>query len=418
LSQKILVIGAGLIGATSAWFLRRRGHDVTVVDAEKGPGLQTSFANGSLLTPSEPEPWNSPGSWKVMLKSIGRSDAALQVRLGALPSLAGWGIEFLRNSAPERFKRSAVANLRLSQQSLAVLNRVVAETGIEFGHEKRGTLKFFREREALEHSDAWAKELEREGLEYRRLTARETVELEPALAPIEGKLAGAIYYPRDETGDAYKFTVGISQRAAASGVVFRYGARVTGIEKRPDGSAQVRIDGGPVDADVILVAAGSYSTPLLERVGIALPVRPVKGYSLSFAANPGPTPLRVAVLDDSLHAVVVPLEGGIRVAGTAEFTGYDLSPNEARIANLKRLLAQVLPEAGIDPASGQPWCGLRPMASNGVPIIGRSPIANLWIATGHGHLGWTMAAGTGEMVADLISGAAPAVDPAPYQLER
>ena len=149
-----------------------------------------------------------------------------------------------------------------------------------------------------------------------------------------------------------------------------------------------------------------------------VPVRPVKGYSLSFAENPGPTPLGVAVLDDSLHAVVVPLENGLRVAGTAEFTGFDLSPNEARIANLKRLLAQVLPEAKIDPGSGRPWCGLRPMASNGVPIIGRSPVPNLWIATGHGHLGWTMAAGTGEMIADLMSGASPAVDSAPYAYAR
>ena len=387
---------------------------MTVVDAEKGPGLQTSFANGSLLTPSEPEPWNSPGSWKVMLKSIGRSDAALQVRLGALPSLAGWGVEFLRNSSPTKFKRSAVANLRLAQHSLAVLNRVEAETGIEFGHEKRGTLKFFREAGALERSDVWAKELEREGLEYRRLSSRETVELEPALAPIEGKLAGAIYYPRDETGNAYRFTVGVSEQAAGQGVQFHYGARVTAIEKRPEGTAQVRVDGDLVEADAILVAAGSHTTPLLATVGLDVPVRPVKGYSLSFSENPGPAPLRVAVLDDSLHAVVVPLEGGIRVAGTAEFTGFDLSPNEARIANLERLLAQVLPEAKIDPASGRPWCGLRPMASNGVPLIGRSPIPNLWIATGHGHLGWTMAAGTGEMIADLMSGATPALDPAPY----
>lgn len=411
---KVLVIGAGLIGVCSAYFLRRRGHDVTVVDPEKGPGLQTSFANGSLLTPSMPEPWNAPGSWKVMLGSLGRSDSPLQVRLGALPSLAGWGIEFLRNSSPATYRRSTLANLKLAQHSLEVTRAVRDEHGIEFGHRANGTLKLLRDAPALRHAVAWARELEAQGLDYRELSPRETTQLEPALGPIEARLAGAIYYPGDETGNAYRFTARLAEVARAEGVVFRLGTRVTALEKRADGTAAARIEGDTVMADAIVAAAGSYTTPLLSGIGVRVPVRPVKGYSITFERDPGPAKLGIAVLDESLHAVVVPLEGGIRVAGTAEFTGFDLSPNAARIANLTRLLGEVLPEARVDPASGTPWCGLRPMASNGVPLIGRTSIPNLWINTGHGHLGWTMAAGSGLMLADLLSGAAPAVDPAPY----
>lgn len=416
--MKALVIGSGLIGTTSAYFLSRRGWEVTVLDRQAGPGEETSFANGSLLTPSLPEPWNSPGSWRVLLKSIGRSESALLLRLKALPHLAGWGAAFLRNSSPRRYERNTLKNLTLALHSLEVLRSLREETGIQYGGAAPGTLRIFREAAPLERALAWAERLRAEGLAYRCLTGSEIVATEPALAPIARQLAGAIHYPSDEIGNAYKFCTGLADHARRAGVEFRFSTVVTGIEVR-HGKATAVVSGDKrYTADRYVVAAGSYSPLLLEGPGLKVPVRPAKGYSLSFERPSPETPFYVPVVDDDFHAVVLPLDNVIRVAGTAEFTGYDLSLPEARIQNLRTLVKQVLPAWPLDPTSAKPWCGLRPMSVDGVPIIGPTPIGNLWINTGHGHLGWTMAAGSGQLLSDLLTGGSPVVDPEVYGLSR
>jgi D-amino-acid dehydrogenase len=415
---KALIIGSGLIGLTSAYFLSRSGWEVTVLDRQDGPGQETSFANGSLLTPSMPEPWNAPGSWRVLLSSLGRSDSALQLRLKALPHLAGWGVGFLRNSTPQRHERNSIKSLKLALHSLEMMRLIRQETGIQYGHASPGTMRVFRDPGALGRAVSWAQRLCAEGLTYRPLTASEVVRLEPALEPIAGQLAGGIHYPADEIGNAYKFCVGLAQHARRAGVDFRFSTPVTGIEVRRANVTAILSGDKRFTADRYVVAAGSYSPLLLEDLGLAVPVRPAKGYSITFDRPTPDSTFHVPIVDDDFHAVVTPLENVIRVAGTAEFTGYDRSLPEERLRNLMTLVRMVLPGWRLDRAAAKPWCGLRPLSVDGVPIIGPTRIRNLWINTGHGPLGWTLAAGSGRLLSDLLRGSSPAVEPDAYALSR
>jgi len=415
---KILVIGSGLIGVTTAYFLSCRGHSVTVVDRQEGPGRETSFANGALLHPSMPEPWNAPGCWRVLLGSLGRSDAALQLRLRVLPGLVGWGTAFLRNSTAVTFERNALSNLRLASYSLKVMHALGQQIDIQYGRVARGSLRIFRDPVALDRAVATANRRLSEGLAFRRLSGTEAVELEPALAPIESQLVGAVHYEADEIGDAYRFCVALADCARQRGVDFRFRTEITSLEVRLGRVTNVLSARERFVADRYIVAAGSYSAPLLRRAGIDLPVQPAKGYSVTIKTQQSGLSLATPLLDDQLHVAVVPLEGAIRVAGTAEFAGYNLELRAARIRNLLRLLKGVLPDASFDPASPQPWCGLRPMSVDGVPIIGFTPISNLLVNTGHGPLGWTMAAGSGQLIADHLSNHSFSIDPLPYAPSR
>lgn len=406
----ILVIGAGLSGLTSAWHLCRHGHRVTVVDRAAGPGLETSFANGALLTPSMSDPWNAPGCWRTLAASIGREDAALQLRLHALPGLISWGPRFLWHSTPARHAKATAANRALATESLSVLGAIAAETGIDFAHRRPGSLRLFRDAEAFARSIAAAG---KPGLAAQTLTPSEAARFEPGLMPISGTLAGAIHYRVDEVGDAYLFCVGLAAALHESGVEFRWDETVSGLERRGKRIASAIIDNARVEADAYLVATASHAPRLLRTAGLTVPVQPAKGYSLSIPVV-GDPPIAVPLVDDDLHAVIVPVGKVLRVAGTAEFAGYDPAIDPARVANLAALLGRLLPEAPLDLKSATPWAGLRAMSVDGVPIVGPTRIANLHLNTGHGHLGWTMAAGAGRLAADLIDGRATAIDPAPY----
>jgi D-amino-acid dehydrogenase len=383
-----------------------------------GAGRQTSFANGALLTPSMADPWNAPGSWKVLLTSLGSSDAALQLRLRALPTLAGWGVTFLRNSRAAAFECNALSNLRLALYSLKVMQTLRQETGIEYGRAARGSLRLFRDPLALDRATRAAARRVCEGLRFRALTVAETIELEPALAPVAHGLTGAIHYENDEIGDAYRFCVALADHAREQGVKFRFGREVSSFEIRAGRVTAVLTHGGRFEADRYVVAAGSYSAPLLRRIGVNLPVRPAKGYSVTFDTRQAPNSLRIPIVDDDAHAGIVPLKNALRVVGMAEFAGYDRTLPPARIQILLTLLQNVLPQAPIVPESARPWCGLRPMSADGVPIVGSTPLSNLLVNTGHGHLGWTMAAGSAQLLADLLSGIAPSINPFAFALAR
>jgi len=416
--MKVLIIGSGLSGVTAAYALRCRGHEVTVIDREEGPARETSFANAALLTPSMAAPWNAPGCWRVLLRSLSRSDSAMQLRLRALPGLARWGVTFLRNSRTTAFERNMLSNLRLAQHSLRVMSVWRELTRMEYSRAACGTLSIFRDQATLDRATSAASRLLSEGVTFHSLSTEKVVELEPRLAPIAGQLVGGIHYENDETGDAYRFCVGLAEQARRRGVQFRFRSEVSSLETRAGQVLAVLSGRERLGADRYVVAAGSYSMPLLRRVGIHLPVRPVKGYSVTFERPPDRDSLRIPVVDDELHAVVVPLNGVIRVAGTAEFAGFDRTLNPARVRNLVGLLQRILPQTRFDPDLGKPWCGLRAMSADGVPLIGCTPLENLLIITGHGHLGWTLAAGSAQLLADLMSGEVPPVDPAPYDPMR
>jgi D-amino-acid dehydrogenase len=416
-----LIIGSGVIGVSTAYFLRRRGVEVTVVDRSPGPGRETSFANAGLLTPGLADPWNAPGIARRLIKWLGREEAPILLRAKALPSIFGWGLAFLRNSAPERFYASLHKNIRLANYSLSVLRSLREHAKLEYGRAVAGTLKVFRDPRGFESAVQFAHSVEHLGVPFRVLSRRELPEVEPALRPVCAALAGGIHYPEDEAGDAYQYCEELAQIAQTEGVIFRFGVKVLAFRRARRRVEAALVDSGsPIEADVFVVAAGSYSPQLTKSLGVRIPVYPAKGYSISVPRGSwadGPT---LPVVDDQLHAAVVPLGNRIRVAGTAEFAGYDTSIRVARIENLLRLLGAIYPSHAnqIDASQVQAWTGLRPMSSGGVPILGRTKIENLVLNVGHGHLGWSMAAGSGKLIADLIAGAQPEMSLTEYGIDR
>jgi D-amino-acid dehydrogenase len=416
--MKVLIVGAGLIGVTTAYLLRRRGYEVTVLERREGAAQETSFANGGFLCPSAAEPWNAPGCWRPLLASLGRSEAAMQLRAATLPRLVRWGTMFLWNSRPAVFHHNVLSNQRLASYSLRAMQSLREETGIRYGRSARGFIRIFRQERALRDAVENIERLGTVGRSPRVLSSAETAELEPTLSHVQHRLAGAIHYQQDETGDAYRFCVGLAEHARQAGVEFKFQTEVLSLEAR---SGQVTALMGRQDrfvADTYVIAAGSYSTPLLRTVGVSIPVQPVKGYSITYDVPSGQPSLSIGVLDDYWHAVITPLEGVLRVAGTAEFAGYDLTLRAARLRNLSALVHELLPQLQVERSNARRWCGLRPVSVDGVPIIGPTALKNLFVNTGHGPLGWTMAAGSGHLLADLLAGKSPAIDPAPFALAR
>jgi len=418
--KDVLVIGAGLAGIAAAWELRKRGLNVSVLDAREGPGLETSFANAGALTPSEPEPWNAPGVHWDLIKSLFDPHAAMKLRLAPLPGLIGWGLRFLRNSTRKRHLAASKANFALSRYSLGRTQATRDELGIEFDNIQAGTLKVFQSETRMKAAATAAELLRADGLEYKVLSRAETIEQEPQLAPISDRIAGAVLYPMDESGDAHAFTCALARKAEEAGVAFEWNTRVTGLMDRAGEIIGVYTEDEEIEVDAIVIASGQASWKLMLPLGLHLPVRPVKGYSLTLDmsglnARPG-----LPVVDDAMHAIVTPLGDRLRVAGTAEIAGEDAELTPERIDNLKRLLLVLYPEIAPQVLDGEikPWTGLRPMSADGKPFIGQTRAKGLWLNTGHGHLGWTQAMGSGALLADMIAEQQTAIDPAPYAADR
>jgi len=418
--KDVLVIGAGLAGIAAAWELHKRGMNVSVLDAREGPALETSFANAGALTPSEPEPWNAPGVHWDLIKSLFDPHAAMKLRLTPLPGLISWGLRFLRNSTHKRHLAASKANFALSRYSLGLTQDTRDELDIAFDNIQAGTLKVFQSDARLQAAIAAADLLKDEGLEYKPLSCEETVALEPQLAPIKDRIAGAVLYPMDESGDANAFTCALARKAEEAGVAFEWNTRVTGLMDRAGEIIGVYTEDEEIEADAIVLASGHASWKLMTPLGLHLPVRPVKGYSLTMDMSGLNERPGLPVVDDAMHAIVTPMGDRLRVAGTAEIAGEDLDLREERIENLKLLLSGLYPQIAPRVLDGEvkPWAGLRPMSADGKPFIGETRAKGLWLSTGHGHLGWTQAMGSGALLADMIADKEPAIDPAPYAADR
>lgn len=416
--MKIIIIGGGVVGVTTAYLMATKGHEVLVVERQGDVGLGASYANGALLTPSMSEPWNAPGAWRALVASIGDPDAAMRLRLHALPHLMRWGIQFLRNSQVQRFEHHTRLNLSLALHSRKIMEQIQAHTQIKYGRSDRGSLRIFRKQSDLDLARSSSAYLSRQGVDFRCLSVREVCDLEPALNPIASQLKGAIHYPQDASGDAFQFCRELTHHARRYGAEFVFGEQVKALEVRRDDIAAIRTDVTRYTADRYVVAAGVDSAALLYGLGIRLPIQPVKGYSITLPDAAASPSLTIPVVDNDLHAAIVPLKGFVRVAGTAEFTGFDSSLDPHRIANLQRLLNRVLPCAEFELDKVRAWCGLRPTSADGMPIIGPTPYPSLFVNSGHGHLGWTLAAGSADLLEGLISRHATALDTQPFELSR
>lgn len=414
-----MVLGAGVTGVTTAWYLRNAGYSVSVIDRQPGPALETSFANGGQISISHPEPWSSPSAPLIALRWLGRADAPLRMHLGTDPARWRWIFGFLRECLPHRYRSNTEAIAALAVHSGGCLRALRTQLGLEYEQQERGILHLLRSADELQMAQHKLGLLNRYGICARICNSAECVEIEPALHSFSAQLAGALYAPGDESGNANRFTVTLAELARSAGVEFHYSTRVNRI--RHDGNQITGIDvvhqdgiAGTLRADAYVLCLGSHSPALVAPLGERLPIYPVKGYSVTLPLHDPVLAPYVSLTDESRRIVCSRLGDELRVAGTAEICGYDESVNPARCAPLLKWVNTMFPGAA-DFANARPWAGLRPCTPSNVPIIGRSRCTNLWYNTGHGSLGWTLACGSAQVLTDLMAGKPPAVEGFPFR---
>ncbi len=412
-----VVLGAGAVGTATAWYLRKAGHEVVLVERQAKAAMETSWGNGGIIHASEVEPWSQPGMPTKIIKWLGQENAPMLLRYGAIPHIIRWGIDFARNCTPERFRENAKANLHLALHSLKSLQEIGAETGIAYDRATRGVLKIYRSAESLDAAQRSTDYLAAHGLLYERIGPERCVELEPALKDTKPTLAGALYFARDEVGDSNKFTQGLAAAGAARGVQCRFGETVRSIETGHGRVQAVVTDKGRIPAELVVVALGSFTAPMLARNGIRVPIYPVKGVSITFPREGWNGAPRVPVIDDSKLFGIVPIGDRMRVSGSAEIAGYDATPARSRAEAIIANACFTFPEMKrhFDISRSKLWAGLRPVSPSGTPIIGETRIRGLWINAGHGHLGWTLSCGSGRLLADLVEGRDPGIPLPPPQ---
>ncbi len=401
--MKVTVLGAGVIGVSAAYYLARAGHQVTVVDRQPGPALETSFANGGQISVNHVTPWATPATpWKA-LKWLGRADAPLLFHLRADPALWAWTLRFLTNCTHRRMRTNIDRALRLALYSRGELARLRLDTGIQYDALTRGILHIFRNVRDYQEALPQVELMNRLGCVRVIADADACVDLEPALTGARDRLVGGIFSPDDESGDAYSFTVRLAEICAGLGVEFRYGVRIGKPVTAAGRIECLETNDGKLDGDAFVVALGSYSSLLLKPLGLGLPVYPAKGYSVTLTVIDESRAPMVSLIDDEFKMVYSRLGDRLRVAGTAEFTGYDDSITEIRGRFILEKALGLFPGCG-DPDKAEFWAGLRPSTPDGVPIIGATRYPNLFLNTGHGTLGWTMACGSGRLIADIVGG--------------
>jgi D-amino-acid dehydrogenase len=415
---KVVVLGAGVVGTAAAWFLSKRGHEVTVIEREPAAGLETSFANGGQVSPCHAEPWANPGTPLQALKWMFRADAPLVFKWWRYdPTLWAWLVRFLANCTPGRTRINTDRTLRVAIYSRACLQALRAETGIAYDEKTLGILHVYRNPKTFEHAQGASALMASLGLKRDVKTVAEAVAIEPALTGVANELAGAIFTPDDESGDAHKFTQRLAALAQDKGVLFCFNTTVTGFKREGDRIAAVVTDRGDVTGDAYLMAMGSWSTPWARQLGLGLPVYPAKGYSATLpVTDPAKAP-SVSITDDEHKMVYSRLGDRLRCAGTAELAGWNDAITPVRAQAIVKNAKALFPGAG-DFDGAELWCGLRPTTPDSVPLLGKTPLKNFYLDTGHGTLGWTMSCGSGKAVADIISGTEPEIDMNGLGIER
>jgi D-amino-acid dehydrogenase len=412
--MKVVVLGAGLLGVTSAYFLRQQGHDVVVIDRQATPAAETSFANGGQISVSHAEPWANPSAPLKVLQWLGKEDAPLLFRLRADMRQWLWGLQFLRECTPARTRHNIEQIVRLGTYSRETLQQLRRDTGLQYDQRTQGILHFYTNAKEFESAEAPAAQMRELGCDRRVISADEAVRIEPALAHVRDQLAGATYTAEDESGDANRFARELVRLCEQAGVEFRMSHTVTAL--REAGGAIDHVEATDVEGrfqrirgDAYVVAMGSLSPLLVKPLGLRLPIYPAKGYSVTMPVADASKAHQVSLTDDEYKLVFSRLGDRLRIAGTAELNGYDRDLNRVRCEAIVRRVEALFPGAG-DASQAQFWTGLRPATPSNVPIIGRSRLPNLYLNTGHGTLGWTHACGSGRSIARIVSGLAPEVD--------
>jgi len=406
--MRVLVLGSGVVGTASAYYLARAGFEVVVVDRQPAVAMETSFANAGQVSPGYASPWAAPGVPLKAMKWLLQRHAPLAIKLTGNIDQYLWMAQMLRNCTAARYVVNKERMVRLSEYSRDCLDELRAETGIAYEGRQLGTTQLFRTQAQL---DAAAKDiavLERSGVPYELLDRAGIARVEPALAKVSHKLSGALRLPNDQTGDCQLFTTRLAEMARALGVEFRFEQNIQRLEHAGDRIAGVWIDGKLETADRYVLALGSYSPQMLKPLGIRAPVYPLKGYSLTVPISDPAMAPQSTVLDETYKVAITRFDQRIRVGGMAEIAGHDLSLNPRRRETLEMVVGDLYPQGG-DPSDAVFWTGLRPATPDGTPIIGATPYRNLFLNTGHGTLGWTMACGSGRVLADLLASKRPQI---------
>lgn len=399
----VVVLGSGVVGTAVAYYLARDGHRVTVVDRQPGAALETSFGNAGEISPGLSAPWAGPGVPLKAIKWLLMTHGPLAIRQLVDPALWRWGLSLLANCTDAAYRLNKSRMVPIAEYSRDCLRALRAEIGITYDDRAQGTLQLFRSQAQLDGVGRDVAVLEEFGVPYEVLDRAGVQRAEPALSRVAEKFAGGLRLPNDETGDCHLFTQRLAEVARGLGVDFRFGTAVEAIAREGSEVAAIRTASGNVKADAYVCALGSYSPLLLAPLGVRLPVYPVKGYSITVPIVDAAGAPESTVMDETYKVAITRLGDRIRVGGTAELAGYDLTLRPGRRETLEFVVGDLFPGGG-DASRATFWTGLRPMTPDGTPVIGPTPLRNLFLATGHGTLGWTMSVGTGRLVADLLAG--------------
>lgn len=406
--MKVIVMGGGVIGVTTAYCLLKDGHEVTVVERHEGAADETSFANAGLVAPGHAYTWASPRAPGILLRSLWRNDQALRFRLRLDPALWSWSLKFLANCKAERVAVNTARKVRLSLYSQDMLHAVVGDTGVAYDGTTGGLLYLYRNPAAFEAGVAKMRILTDNGLPLEVVDPARAAAIDPALEAARDRIAGGIYAPSDESGDARIFTRNLADWCAARGVTFRYGTTVREVETDGDRVAGLLTDQGRLTADAYVLALGCQSAAMGRRLGLSLPIYPIKGYSVTVPIAGRNNPPRIGGVDEENLVAYAPMGDRLRITATADFAGYDRSHRPEDFRTMLAAARDLFPDAA-DWSKPSYWAGLRPMTPEGTPILGRGRQRNLFLNTGHGHMGWTMSCGSARITADLVAGRTPAI---------
>lgn len=415
--MRVLILGSGVTGTSLAYYLAKKGFQVTVIDRQSGPALETSYGNAGQVSPGYASPWAAPGVPLKALKWLPQKHAPLAVHATADCSQYRWMMQMLLNCTATRYTINKERMVRLSEYSRDCLDQLRKETGISYEERTLGTTQLFRTQQQLDASAKDIKVLKESGVPYEVLDRAGIIKVEPALAPVINKLTGALRLPNDETGDCYLFTTRLAKMAEELGVNFKFNSTIERLDIRNNQINGVWVNSELIQADQYVLCLGSYTAKLLATVGINAPIYPLKGYSLTVPIiNPNMSPVST-ILDESYKVAITRFDNRIRVGGMAEIAGFDLALNPRRKQTLEMVTKDLYPQGG-DMAQAEFWTGLRPATPDGTPIIGETSIKNLYLNTGHGTLGWTMAAGSGRYLSDILAGQQPEISTEGFAISR